>query len=240
MICKRKSVELQIKLALVDSLRRFASLEDLKNPKDRHVLKPVRSHFQSSIPEFLKTGTEEVLGYIAKANEFDLNLQQKNSWVYQIDQLRAQLGKIDNLADDHIFFEFAIPRMGKRVDVLLLLRGLIFLLEYKVGAERYDRSAMNQVVDYALDLKNFHEGSHSERIVPIVVATGAPETQNELEWHDDGVAKPLMSNGQTLIYVPQGNVSDYTRNPEFYDSTYLFLQACGLPVLSSAAKRIAI
>ena len=32
-----------------------------------------------------------------------------------------------------IVFEYDIPRLGKRIDVVLLLRGIIFCLEFKVG-----------------------------------------------------------------------------------------------------------
>ena len=81
----------------------------------------------------------------------------------------TQLGALDGW----IAFEFAIPRMGKRADVVLVAAGIVFVVEFKVGSQHFDAAASDQVVDYALDLKNFHAGSHDRRIVPIVVATMA-------------------------------------------------------------------
>ena len=75
----------------------------------------------------------------------------------------------------HIFFEFAIPRMGKRVDVVLLVGDIIFVLEFKVGESSYPLHAVDQAIDYCLDLKNFHEQSHERKIVPILVSTDAPD-----------------------------------------------------------------
>jgi hypothetical protein len=71
-------------------------------------------------------------------------------------------------------------------------------LEFKVGTEQFDNAALDQVVDYALDLKNFHSGSHDRPIVPIVVATGAPDIAYSLSWADDKVAEPILSNGVGL------------------------------------------
>ena len=50
--------------------------------------------------------------------------------------------------------------MGKRADVVIISEGHVFVIEYKVGADNFQKSAVDQVMDYALDLKNFHEGSH--------------------------------------------------------------------------------
>jgi hypothetical protein len=91
--------------------------------------------------------------------------------------------------------------MGKRADVILLIQNTVFVLEFKVGSTRYSSSAINQVFDYALDLKNFHKESHHTRIVPILVATKAPvEDFREIE-HEDGVLVPLRANEFNLSRV---------------------------------------
>ena len=69
--------------------------------------------------------------------------------------------------------EFSIPRMGRRIDAVLLIGPIVFVVEFKVGEVDFDRAAIDQVWDYALDLKNFHEASHAAPIVPILIATGA-------------------------------------------------------------------
>ena len=70
--------------------------------------------------------------------------------------------------------------MGKRADVVLLVDGVVYVLEYKVGEHSYPKHALDQALDYALDLKNFHEGSHALPVVPILVATRAPASSNSV------------------------------------------------------------
>jgi hypothetical protein len=79
-----------------------------------------------------------------------------------------------------------------------LLSGILFLLEFKVGASSYDKNAIDQVTDYALDLMNFHEGSHNKYLVPILVSTKAVEQTNKIDWAGSYVAQPLLSNGHNL------------------------------------------
>ncbi len=88
--------------------------------------------------------------------------------------------------------------MGKRADVVLLIAGTVFVLEFKVGARSFGRSAIEQAHDYALDLKNFHRGSHDLSIVPVVIATEAPEVGSPtVSFSSDGVAEPvLIQTGQ--------------------------------------------
>src|SRR5262245_26441600 len=88
--------------------------------------------------------------------------------------------------------------MGKRADLVLTTAGIVFVIEFKVGCHQFDAAAFDQVMDYALDLKNFHAGSHDRRIIPIVVATMAADSRFELTWGSDGVASPIGSNGNNL------------------------------------------
>ena len=88
--------------------------------------------------------------------------------------------------------------MGKRVDVVLLIQGIVFVVEFKVGSSTYSSDALDQVLDYALDLKNFHEQSHNLPIVPILIATESPEFKNDLTIYEDQVCKPLKANGHNI------------------------------------------
>ena len=156
-----------------------------------------RSYYRNSIPAFLTTHQDQILGELTDSHHFSsLDIMQKNAWIEQIKNLKEQL---QNFRDGEIFFEFSIPRMGKRVDVLLLIKGIVFVLEYKVGAQKYDQHAVDQALDYALDLKYFHEGSHNKFIIPILVSTKAPFQSNKIYWFKDKVAEPLLSNGIDLI-----------------------------------------
>lgn len=95
--------------------------------------------------------------------------------------------------------EFLIPRMGRRVDLIVIHGGLIFVVEYKVGARHFDRSSCDQVYGYGLDLKHFHETSHACGIVPILVATASAGGEDQaLRWDADQLARPLKVNTAEL------------------------------------------
>ena len=124
-----------------------------------------------------------------------MDLNQRGAWQAEITHLQQVVRPYPN---SHVFLEFAIPRMGKRVDAVLVVGGLIFVIEYKVGASQYQRHASDQVLDYALDLKNFHAGSHDRIIVPILVATKAPDCPIAVNQWADGLVQPLFANENTL------------------------------------------
>ena len=137
---------------------------------------------------FRNSSRNEIIGALATNCAFELDEEQKSAWLTQIDLLQAQLP----LTKGHILFEFDIPRMGRRVDVVLLLGSVVLVIEFKVRAVRFDRAAMDQAWDYALDLKNFHLASHNRLIVPLVVATEAHSCPDlELRVDSDGVGRPL-------------------------------------------------
>jgi DUF2075 family protein len=146
----------------------------------------------------LEDSEDGVLGALATHHEFALEELQKNSWISQISILKEHLSGLEN---SHILFEYSIPRMGKRVDVVLLLNDVVFVLEFKVGTGQYEKYAIDQALDYALDLKNFHEQSHNKKIVPVVIATEAIEFNNTLDQFEDSVFSPLKANKHNLLDV---------------------------------------
>ncbi|MBQ4496286.1 MAG: DUF2075 domain-containing protein [Spirochaetaceae bacterium] len=156
-----------------------------------------RYYYRNSIKDFLKSSENEILGNLSLDNSFDLNSEQKNAWVAEISIMK---GVLSSYAEGHILFEYSIPRLGKRVDVIVLLHGIIFVLEFKVGENGFTRNNIEQVWDYALDLKNFHEGSHNKVIVPILVATEALETSLQFSAciYNDKVYEPVCTNAKDL------------------------------------------
>src|ERR1700760_4190745 len=112
-----------------------------------------RSWYGASIRDFLTADTKSILGELATYAGDGHFASQRDAWNAQIEILGRELQKLDGW----IFFEFNIPRMGRRVDVILVLGSVIFALEFKIGESNYDRTSIDQVWDYALDLKNFHE-----------------------------------------------------------------------------------
>ena len=131
----------------------------------------LRFWYGTSIEEFVGASAEKIVGQLTLNSSFDIDRSQAAAWLAEIELLQS---KLSDLAGS-IFFEFNIPRMGRRIDVVLVIGPVIFAIEFKVGEKTFDRSAIDQVWDYGLDLKNFHEASHDASIVPILIATEATE-----------------------------------------------------------------
>ena len=119
-----------------------------------------RAFFSDSITNFLETSAEEIIGKISLGSEFPDEPSQKIAWSEEIKILKNVLEAIEY--DGSIYFEFSIPRIGQRIDALLIIGAVIFVLEFKVGEKNFHSYAIDQVMDYALDLKNFHETSHEK------------------------------------------------------------------------------
>ena len=115
-----------------------------------------RAWYRASLEEFLHAKPAEILGQMAAANEFDLVQAQRDAWITQTSMLQSQLTGLVGA----ILLEYSIPRMGRRADVVLACKGVIFVIEFKVGSAHFDRHAIDQSYGYALDLKHFHETSH--------------------------------------------------------------------------------
>ena len=112
------------------------------------------------------------------------------------------------------FLEFVVPRIGSRLDVALISGPVIFAIEFKVGESAYRRADINQVWDYALDLKNFHKGSHEATIVPILVATEATWSDTALLVpHADGVYPPCRCNADGLAHLITEGLAHATGRP---------------------------
>lgn len=115
----------------------------------------------------------------------------------EIEVLRESLAAF--AARGWVFFELVLPRLGRRVDVVVIVDHLVFVLEFKAGETEFSRSAIDQVWDYALDLKNFHEPSHTARLVPILIATeAAPRPIRYVEPANDGVYAPITATPDQL------------------------------------------
>ncbi len=137
-----------------------------------------RAYYSNTIKVFLNDPESSILGELTM-NHANRSLEdlQINAWRKQIRILKNQLQDIEG----KIYFEFAIPRMGKRVDNILIVNDVAFIIEFKVGDGDYEKHAIEQVIDYTIDLKNFHEGSHQIKLVPVLVATNAKEFNEPIE-----------------------------------------------------------
>jgi hypothetical protein len=157
-----------------------------------------RASYVSTFESFILADSLSILGSLAQGQTGDLNPAQRDAWLQQIEILKRAL-PADR--EGMICFEFVIPRIGKRADNVLLIGDQVIVIEFKVGSDAYDQGAKAQVVDYALDLKNFHAGCHAAIITPVLVATKAPLRLNDPSDHYDGVYPPLLANSQSLAEV---------------------------------------
>lgn len=156
-----------------------------------------RSYYANSISDFLKEDDNSILGKLSRNHNHSLEDLQKNAWVKQIEILKKTL---QNIKNGRIYFEFSIPRMGKRVDNILILNDIIFVLEFKIGDNQYQKHGIEQVVDYCLDLQNFHEGSHHKKLIPVLISTKAATTNNEFI-NTDNLFDALKANEDNLSEI---------------------------------------
>lgn len=158
-------------------------------------MRNLRSYYSASIAEFLQQSSSEIIGII-HSNDIsaETTIQQSNTWESEVQILKDQLHAF---SDGRIVFEYTIPRMGKRVDTVVLYRNMVFLLEFKVGDKEYRESTYDQVYDYALDLRNFQKESHNKLLVPIMISTKAPRYQNKLKVRDR-IVEPLRCNADNI------------------------------------------
>ena len=158
-----------------------------------------REYYSDTITNFIKTTSSEILGKLAESNDFALEQTQRDAWLEEIRILQNTLQPHQG----SIYFEYSIPRMGKRIDVVLLIGSAIFVLEFKVGEKEFPSYAIDQVWDYSLDLKNFHETSHECFIAPILIATKAKTTSATVSTtpHNDKILYPIKCNEELLSQV---------------------------------------
>jgi len=158
-----------------------------------------REYYSDTITDFQNRTSEEILGKLAQSNDFALEQTQRDAWLEEIRILQKTLQPHKG----SIYFEYSIPRMGKRIDVVLLIGSVIFVLEFKVGEKEFQSHAIDQTWDYALDLKNFHETSHESYIAPILIATKAKAVSAIVSTtpHNDKLLYPIKCNEELLNEV---------------------------------------
>ncbi|WP_298443959.1 DUF2075 domain-containing protein [uncultured Ferrimonas sp.] len=193
-----------------------------------------RALYSDPLSNFYRTSAEHIRGSIATGHGQDIVAEQTVAWQTQVEILQQTPL---SYSGGHLFFEFLIPRMGRRADVILVYRGVIFVIEFKAGEPKYLRADIRQTEGYALDLHNFHQGSHNKTIVPILVATHAPEQEWQLRFNDHNlsprVAAPICANQDNLAAIIEKiatqlalddfNVADWESSP--YQPTPTIIEA---------------
>jgi DUF2075 family protein len=159
-----------------------------------------RWFYADSLDRLRSANPEQILGELVQHAGGDIELDQRNAWQQQIKILKNLDLPGDIQRTSKIYFEYTIPRLGRRVDVILIIQHVLFVLEFKVGEKNFSTASLDQVWDYALDLKNFHDASHPICIAPVLIATHASPQPIELEGtiHDDGLIRPIRVSAQNI------------------------------------------
>lgn len=155
----------------------------------------MRSYYSNNIRKFCQETPDSILGSLCRNHSFNVEELQKNAWIEQVQLLQQTLA---DFPQAQLMFEYSIPRMGKRVDNIVLYRGIIFVIEFKVGDTTYHAHAIDQVMDYATDLKNFHAGSHDRLVIPILVATKASQFAQTIIIGQNRVSEVVLCNKHNL------------------------------------------
>lgn len=157
-----------------------------------------KAYYCNSIPGFILDQSESIVGHLVK-HAFGIGKKDTDAWENQIHELQNRLE--DCGIEGDIIFEYDIKRLGKRIDVIMLIRHMVFSLEFKNGKNIYTAQDAQQAEDYALDIKNFHKESENLYVCPILIATDAPKYKKEqsLDCYPDKQVYLQRENIETLI-----------------------------------------
>lgn len=157
-----------------------------------------KAYYCNSIPGFIKDNSSSIIGQLVRRS-FEVNKDQSDAWDNQIKELQRRLEVCEMEGD--IIFEYDIVRLGKRIDVILLIKHMVFSLEFKNGKNVFTAQDAQQAEDYALNIKNFHKESENLYVCPILIATDAPKYKKEqsLGCYPDGQVHLQRENIETVI-----------------------------------------
>lgn len=198
----------------------------------------VRCLYDSDINTFLKQEKEYIFGVLCDRYHGDALTTTRESWLEEIEILKRELSAFEE-SDGRIIFEYDIPRLGKRIDAVLLLNGIIFCLEFKVGKTEILEMDIDQVLDYALDLKNFHKFSEDCLIVPILVSTKTNVSSSLIQSsiYNDRVVNPLVT-GERGISILIQEVLDHFPNESPINENWIISPYAPTPTIIEAARTL--
>lgn len=197
-----------------------------------------RCLYNSSFKNFMNTDDNSIFGILCERYHGEALTTTREAWKSEISIMKNVISSLSN-KDGEIIFEYDIPRLGKRADVVLLLDGIVFCLEFKVGENRILESDVDQVLDYALDLKNFHKFSEDRIIVPILIATNYKNSSTNIQMsvYDDRVVNPLVTGKAGVSYLINEVLKQFPNespvNPDWIISPY-----APTPTIIEAAKSL--
>ena len=197
-----------------------------------------RCLFNDSFDRFIYADSNSLLGLLCDKYHGEALTTTREAWKSEI-SIMKQVLSVYSGENGQIIFEYDIPRLGKRIDVVLLLKGIVFCLEFKVGESKILESDIDQVLDYALDLKNFHKFSQDRIIVPILIATKHNDSSTSIQMsvYDDRVVNPLVS-GENGISNLISEVLVKFPNESPVNSNWIISPYAPTPTIIEAAKSL--
>lgn len=197
-----------------------------------------RCLYHSDFLTFLSQSTDSVFGMLCDSYHGDALTTTREAWKRENEIMKNVLSALPDKAGQ-IVFEYDIPRLGKRIDVVLLYRGIVFCLEFKVGESKILEADLDQVLDYALDLKNFHKFSQDKVIAPILVATKFLEhtTSVQMSVYDDKIVNPLVT-GETGLFDVIAHVLNRFPNETAINQDWIISPYAPTPTIVEAAKTL--
>lgn len=197
-----------------------------------------RCLYDNNFIDFIREDDTAILGKLCDRYHGDAKTTTRDAWKSEITVMQDTLSRLDD-KDGRIVFEYDILRLGKRIDVVLLYKGIVFCLEFKVGETHINEADVDQVLDYALDLKNFHKFSQNHVIVPILVATNYKNTSSivQMSVYDDQVVNPLFT-GEAGIFNVLSAVLDKFPNESPIDPNWVISPYAPTPTIIEAAKSL--
>ena len=197
-------------------------------------MRNLRCYYHATIEKYMRQSAAEIVGVI-HSNDIsaDTRIQQSNTWEQEIAILKDQLASLD---EGEILFEYSIPRMGKRVDNVVLYHNIVFLLEFKCGDREYRSTTYDQVYDYALDLRNFQKESHDKLLVPMMISTNASEIENYIV-AIERIIKPLRCNAHNIGSAIM-QVADNYIEPTFDYHQWVYSEYLPTPTIVEAAQAL--
>ena len=197
-----------------------------------------RCLYSSSFAEFINTSENSIFCTLCERYHGEALTTTREAWRSEISIMKEILFEFSN-KDGKIIFEYDIPRLGKRIDVVLLLEGIVFCLEFKVGQSSIIEADVDQVLDYALDLKNFHKFSQDHLIVPILIATNYRNSSTEIQMsvYDDRVVNPLMSGKSGVANLIAEVLKQFPNEPSV-NPNWIISPYAPTPTIIEAAKTL--
>ena len=197
-----------------------------------------RCLYNSSFEKFINADENSIFGALCDNYHGDALTTTREAWKSEISIIK---GVLSNYADKNgqVVFEYDIPRLGKRIDVVMLLKGIVFCVEFKVGESKILEADIDQVLDYALDLKNFHKFSQDNLVVPILVATNYRSSSTEIKMsvYDDRVVNPLVTGASGLSNLVSEVLKRFPEEPAV-NPNWIISPYAPTPTIIEAAKAL--